>query len=382
MRTRYAGNSQTKRPAGFTLVELLVVITIIGMLMALLLPAVGAARARARMGECLNNLKNVGQAMVAYQTSKGELPGYVQPLPRSGTPKSWLTIIEGPNGGGMNDFRYTSTTDRTRSRISWMAMLLPHIEGQDTYDRMTDSSFTDAGTGTAINPVSPFTVFICPADSNLLADNKNAGATYVANTGSWDLNGSGSLVLKTNTAGDIKENGLLFNLTVPGMGEVRQRMSSVRDSASTTLMLSENIQKDDHYCWMGVDNDSSTLYGEQQLGFVWVASLDPQNEGASSGLQQLGISQEDTSQPGVFTPSQPKYARPGSSHPANVVNAVMADGSAKSINKDIDYTVYQALMTAEGRACVYPPDHTAKLGSGDAIYTFRRLPPIADKDFQ
>lgn len=104
---------RTERNGGFTLVELLVVIAIIGILIALLLPAVQAAREAARRAQCVNNLKQIGVALHNYESTHTTLPyggSYDAPV---GLP--------GSSGLGVH---------------SWRTFILPYLEHQSQYDEI------------------------------------------------------------------------------------------------------------------------------------------------------------------------------------------------------------------------------------------------------
>lgn len=105
------------RPSAFTLVELLVVIAIIGILIALLLPAVQAAREAARRSQCENNLKQIGLALLNHESARKRFPPG-----RSGC----AGVVSNPCPC-KNDNLY-------RHGASAFVMILPYIEGQDLYN--------------------------------------------------------------------------------------------------------------------------------------------------------------------------------------------------------------------------------------------------------
>jgi len=134
-----------RKTKGFTLIELLVVIAIIGVLIALLLPAVQAAREAARRAQCTNNLKQIGIAIHNYHDQMGAFP---------------------PGGMTQNGDPWGATS----SYLSWRAVILPQMEGTNVYNAInvniqTWGAGTDAGAMfTAWKTVN--NTWLCPSDPN------------------------------------------------------------------------------------------------------------------------------------------------------------------------------------------------------------------------
>ncbi len=357
---------------GFTLVELLVVIAIIGMLVALLIPAVNSARARARKATCLNNMKQVGLGIINYETSKQKLPGYVQPVKRI-DPNGGVRWV-GPAMNGLSQSGFDNVPNANQSLVAWSGVILPEVDRQDIWDQIQQAA--------APASIGKIDVYVCPDDTDVTTLSNAAGLSYVVNTGAWDRDRQFNFLSGTGM-GDVVANGLFHNLT---LGNTKSDFTSCRDGRTTTLMLGENIHKDQASTtnltwassWLGC---TAAQGGEQQYGMVWVVAYPPQGPPAQpscTGVDEqarLGVDPNTVQ----FPANLPCYARPASNHPSGQSNAIMADGSGTSIDfSQIDYLVYQQLMTPWGAKCEDPQQHGS---SNQIINGFRQAAPLSEDSY-
>ena len=215
----------TRRSGAFTLVELLVSISIIGVLISLLLPSVQAAREAARRTQCMNNLKQLSLGTLSYEAAKGELPkSAITDLVDKTYDKSAYIAFD-PFGG---------------KQFSWIVLLLPQLEQQNLYDRF---NFSKTVFEQENNPqATHLSVLSCPSDQ--------AAERYLLD----ETLTSNRPFAKGNYAAYVSPFHIDLQLLWPGaLIATGQPLSRIVDGTSQTIIMSEvrtlNHQQDERGVW-------------------------------------------------------------------------------------------------------------------------------------
>ena len=288
---------------GFTLVELLVVITIIGMLMALLLPAIQAAREAGRRATCSNSQKNIALACLNYESANRAFPGY------------------------LNQVGIKSGSTPTPVIAGWLPPLFSVMDRNDLAAIWKDGTAYDGKLGFVY-----LDIMTCPSDPAEATSAGSVPSAYVVNCGRLDSEATPT----ADPVRDYRENGVFHN-HLPDDGVTRVDVSmdylGQRDGSQNTLLVAESVMAGD---W-AMPGDSTRTGSPQderelELGCIWKAD-------------------DDVSAFRIASNSKSVEPLPGgvSSMHGGVVIVGFCDGHVRTIREDIDYSVYQHLMTPDSK---------------------------------
>ena len=396
--------------SGFTLVELLVVITIIGILMGLLIPAVGAAREAARRNQCNSQINGLSKAAIQYEMTKKHFPGWVSDF--------------GSFAGGTDPTNPGASPPAIAAHLklgTWVVSLMPYLDSQGTYEIWTQDKYPIAGpdspenvaddSGFLLSAAPNLAIMQCPSSPN--TGGSHGKNSYVTNNGYAAPNSGTSgdysdyvetAAVTPATSTDLlrfvnsqkRANGVFNNKfqgtnTTPKITGDAVRIEDLKDGLGNTVLFSENLQARpwhrpgiSTYTLLSTDtNTAATATGVQNLypkfsrygqGFVWqfrdtysggvaedrIHRINGFNTaGRNPTIDKFVLQMEDSR-----TEFWSDMARPSSAHNDGVIMG-FADGASKYIGDSIDYRLYQSLLTTRGKSSDVP--FKEYVPTGDAL---------------
>jgi prepilin-type N-terminal cleavage/methylation domain-containing protein len=296
---------------GFTLVELLVVIAIIGILVALLLPAIQAARESARRSQCLNHLKQWGLAMHMYHDTKKLLP-------------------LGSRGPG--------TVHPGAPRQTFVMHLWPYVEETALSSlNVIQNNFYEPP-GTIVNTMSGLcgkfvTIYYCPSDQGV----DQTSGTYQRRRGNYVVNW-GNYVYGYSLK--ILDEAPFSHIKGDRSNPRKTDFANITDGTSNTLLMSECLKawEADDIDWRGdIHNDDGEFRFHSRLS----PNTSVPDVFQSGWFRPTG----DPKMPAVAGSAQVCAAR--SRHPGGV-NAVLCDASVQFVNENVAVDMWQSMGSMNG----------------------------------
>jgi prepilin-type N-terminal cleavage/methylation domain-containing protein len=332
--------NQSRRISAFTLVELLVVIAIIGVLVALLLPAVQAAREASRRSQCLNNLHQVGLGCLNFQSAKGAFP---------------------TAGGAVEQFFNPAELSKPAygyEGASWMYQILPYIELQNLYNLRRGDGAAKAGfvqTRLAEKQVSTYN---CPSRENRVAFigvDIYALPDYAGVMANWNDPGWPQFAWQTSVPPKPREDELVWTGILVKGGQVNKTTTppqiwkfpevdfkSIEDGSSNTILVAEKAVDARFYT---IPNSAPWPYWEM---YGYYTGADWPHMRIFGALRPTGTSPSPEVPIKGDMDSRGSSATPtvdfgfGSAHPS-IICSVWGDGSVRVISNTADLLILDQL---------------------------------------
>ncbi|TWT92924.1 hypothetical protein Pla108_40640 [Botrimarina colliarenosi] len=344
----------------FTPVELLVVIAIIGILVALLLPAVQAVREAVRRTQCTNNLKQQMLASLNYESARGELPAGINVFQNSNTD---------------NPIQVPGDTNFVAVWATWYVEILPYIENQSLENQFDSTKRLDELPNRNLITLE-LPEFICPSDSQPSGYNPDpTGAipfgrsSYRANCGVaqggdiWGrvlsvINGAGAPTALSNNANGKLKRGPFTTVYEP-RNMNRVSLQKVADGTNKTLAIGE-------YHTANVFSSTNTALWNYSAWGSWraypaMAAIFSPNYSSSVYLKAFGIADYDECLKKGINDRACTHSF-ASTHSGGGIQAAFLDGHVELLSTDTDIFVLEALATIAAGEAGAAVDQSANTG--------------------